>query len=74
MGARVTQQTDVKIDGKPGIRLVLRGGTYATGRVDLIYVIDDAAYRWVFEFTVNGVQSGALHQFDSIMLLSIHFP
>jgi hypothetical protein len=42
--------------------------------VDLIYVIDDAAYRWVFEFTVNGVQSGALHQFDSIMLLSIHFP
>jgi uncharacterized protein YcfJ len=74
MGGRLIQQADVRIDGKPGVRLVFRGGSYATGRVDLLYIVDDGAYRWVFEFTVTDAQAGALHQFDSIMLLSVHFP
>jgi hypothetical protein len=74
MGGRLIRQTDVQIDGRPGVRLVFRGGTYETGRADLLYVVDDGAYRWVFEFTITGVQAGALHQFDSIMLLTVHFP
>jgi hypothetical protein len=73
-GGRLIQRTDVKVDGVPGVRLVFRGGTYTPGRVNLLYVVDDGAFRWAFDFTMRGAQPGALHQFDSIMLLSVRFP
>jgi len=73
-GGRLIQRTDVKVDGAPGVRLVFRGGSYTGGRVNLLYVVDDGAFRWAFDFTIVGAQPGALHQFDSIMLLSVRFP
>jgi hypothetical protein len=73
-GARLLQRTDVKVDGAPGVRLVFRGGSYMPGRVNLLYVVDTGAFRWAFDFTIAGAQPGALHQFDSIMLLNVRFP
>jgi hypothetical protein len=73
-GGRLVQQRDVQVDGDRGVRLVFRGGSYAPGRFDLLYVVDTGTYRWAFDFTVAGVQPGAMHQFDSIMLLTVRFP
>jgi hypothetical protein len=74
LGARLLQRSDVQIDGRPATRLVFRGGSYAAGRVQLLYVVDGGTFRWAFEFTVAGVQAGAVHQFDSMLLLSARFP
>jgi hypothetical protein len=73
-GGRLLQRTDVTVAGDPAVRLVFRGGSYSAGRVDLLYVIDGGGYRWAFEFTIAGVQAGALHQFDSTMMLTVQLP